>query len=104
MDIYQMNSLFYWFSNHIFEILGIGFALLSTPFIIWFLYKFLVQRKAQEYDIPALDKFDAIKLDALVSQRVENALKPMLQSNGYTEEEIKAILTKTSLKSPTFKR
>lgn len=99
-----MQGLIYWLSNNVFTVLFTGIGLVSIPFIIWFLYKFLVQRKAQEYDIPALDKFDAIKLDTLVSQRVENALKPMLQSNGYSEEEIKSILTKTSLKSSTFKR
>jgi hypothetical protein len=99
-----MDSLFYFVRNYIGQLIGGGIGIISIPIAIWLLYKFLVQRKAQEYDIPALDKFDAIKLDAMVSQRVEAALKPMLQSNGYSEEEVKSILTKNSLKNPTFRR
>jgi hypothetical protein len=104
MDSYQLIRMMSGIGNHIFEILAIGFGLLSTPFIIWFLYKFLVQRKAQEYDVPALDRIDAMKLDALVSQQVEAALKPMLQSNGYSEEAIRSILVRTSERQPTFRR
>lgn len=99
-----MDSLFYFIRNNMLQFIGGGIGVISIPVAAWLLYKFLVQRKAQEYDVPALDKFDAIKLDAMVSQRVEVALKPMLQSNGYSEEEIKSILTKTSVKNPTFKR
>jgi hypothetical protein len=104
MDSYRLMQLLGGIGNHIFEILVVGLGLLSTPFIIWFLYKFLVQRKAQEYDVPPLDRVDAMKLDTLVSQQVEAALKPMLQSNGYSEEAIRSILIRTSEKQPTFKR
>lgn len=104
MDGYQLMQLANGIGRHVFKILAIGFGLLSTPFIMWFLYKFLVQRKAQEYDVPALDKIDAMKLDALVSQQVEAALKPMLQSNGYSEEAIRSILVRTSERQPTFRR
>jgi hypothetical protein len=67
---------------------------------IWF----LIQRKAQENDIPPLDLIDAKKLDEMVSNQVELALKPMLQSNGYTEEQINQLLTRTSLGRPQFRR
>jgi hypothetical protein len=70
---------------------------------LWFLYQYITQRGNQT-DIPPLDKFDAIKLEGLVSKQVEAALLPMLRSNGYGEEEIKSILTKTSLNKQTFKR
>jgi hypothetical protein len=79
-------------------------GLIVWPVLLWLLYKFLVQRKAQECDMPPLDKFDAKKLDTLVAQQVEAALRPMLQSNGYSEEAIKSILVKTSEKQPTFRR
>jgi hypothetical protein len=67
---------------------------------IWF----LIQRKAQENDIPPLDLIDAKKLDEMVSNQVDLALKPMLQSNGYTEEQINQVLTRTSLGRPQFRR
>jgi hypothetical protein len=70
---------------------------------LWFLYQYLIQR-GNKVDIPPLDKFDGIKLEDLVSKQVEAALLPMLRLNGYGEEEIKSILTKTSLNQQTFKR
>ncbi|MBZ8180735.1 hypothetical protein [Oscillatoria salina] len=68
------------------------------------LFFFLRQRKAQEYDIPPLDLVDAKKLDDMVSKQVEEVLRPMLQTEGYTEEQIKEILTRTSLGGRTFRR
>lgn len=65
---------------------------------------FLRQRKGQELDIPPLDLVDAKKLDDMVSKQVEEVLRPMLQSKGYAEEQIKEILTRTSLGGKTFKR
>jgi hypothetical protein len=72
-------------------------------FVIVFVW-FLIQRKAQENDVPPLDLIDAKKLDEMVSNQVELALKPMLQSNGYTEEQINQVLTRTSLGRPQFRR
>lgn len=72
-------------------------------FVLVFIW-FLIQRKAQENDIPPLDLIDAKKLDEMVSNQVELALKPMLQSNGYTEEQINQVLTRTSLGRPQFRR
>jgi hypothetical protein len=80
-----------------------GLGIFATPLFIWLFYRFLIQRKAQQYDIPPLDKIDQVKIDGLVSQQVEKALKPLLKSNGYSEEEIKSILVKNSLKQ-SFKR
>ncbi|MEC4893084.1 MAG: hypothetical protein SAL07_07300 [Oscillatoria sp. PMC 1051.18] len=68
------------------------------------LFFFLRQRKAQEHDIPPLDLVDAKKLDDMVSKQVEEVLRPMLQTEGYTEEQIKEILTRTSLGGRTFRR
>ncbi len=65
---------------------------------------FLRQRKGQEIDIPPLDLVDAKKLDDMVSKQVEEVLKPMLQSKGYKEEQVKEILTRTSLGAKTFRR
>lgn len=65
---------------------------------------FLKQRKGQELDIPPLDLLDAKKIDDMVSKQVEEVLRPMLQSNGYAEEQIQEILTRTSLGGKTFKR
>ncbi|MBD1803879.1 hypothetical protein H6F98_00095 [Microcoleus sp. FACHB-SPT15] len=65
---------------------------------------FLRQRKGQEIDIPPLDLVDAKKLDDMVSKQVEEVLRPMLQSKGYKEEQVKEILTRTSLGGKTFRR
>jgi hypothetical protein len=62
------------------------------------------QSIAQEYNIPPLDLADAKKLDDMVSKQVEIVLKPMLQSKGYTEEQIKQILTRTSAGGKVFRR
>lgn len=89
-----MSSIFY---------LAQSFAPIIIVFIIVFIW-FLIQRKAQENDIPPLDLIDAKKLDEMVSNQVDLALKPMLQSNGYTEEQIKEVLTRTSMRAPVFRR
>jgi hypothetical protein len=76
-----------------------------TPVVgIVLLIFFLRQKKGQELDIPPLDLIDAKKLDDMVSKQVEDVLKPLLQNKGYTEEQMKQILTRTSLGSKTFRR
>lgn len=65
---------------------------------------FIRQKKGQEYDIPPLDLVDAKKLDEMVSKQVEEALKPILETEGYPQEQINEILTRTSLGGKTFKR
>jgi Zn-dependent protease with chaperone function len=104
MGDYQSRQFFYMIQNNFGVIIISLLLLLAVPFVLWFLYKFLIQRKAQEYLIPPLDRFDAEKLEALIEHQVANALKPMLQNNGYSEEDIKSILTKNSLKKQSFKR
>jgi hypothetical protein len=71
---------------------------------IFVLYLFLRQRKKQEYDIPPLDLVDAKKLDDMVSKQVEDALRPILQSEGYTEEQMKEVLTRSSVGTRRFRR
>lgn len=88
--------------------LAFGSLISALPILILIivLVLFLRQRKAQsELDIPPLDLVDAKKLDDLVTKQVEEALKPLLESKGYTDEQMKEILTKTSsLGKPTFRR
>jgi hypothetical protein len=86
-----------------FTMLVSGLGVFATPLFIWLGYKFLIQRKNQDYDVPPLDRIDGIKLDGLVEQQVAEALKPLLKSNGYSEEEIKSVLVRNSLKQ-SFKR
>lgn len=93
-----MQSL-YWFAS----IFGFLVTWLPLVFVIG-LFFFLRQRKAQEKDIPPLDLVDAKKLDDMVSKQVEEVLKPMLQSKGYNEEQIKEILVRTSLGGKSFRR
>jgi hypothetical protein len=64
----------------------------------------LRQRKGQEEEIPPLDLMDGKKLSEMVSNQVEQALKPFLSSEGYDEEQIQAILTRSSLGGTRFKR
>ncbi len=83
----------------------IGLVGTATPFIILILLFFFIrQRKAEESYIPPLDLVDAKKLDDMVSKQVEEYLRPLLTSKGYEEEEIKQILTRTSLGAKTFRR
>lgn len=89
--------------NFIGAILG-ALGSLALPIGIVILFLFLRQRKAQEYDIPPFDLIDAKKLDDMVSKQVEEVLKPMLESEGYPEEEIEQILTRTSLGGKKFRR
>jgi hypothetical protein len=69
-----------------------------------FLFFFLKQRKGQDEDIPPLDLMDAKKLSEMVSKQVEQALRPLLSSEGYSEEQIQTILTRSSLGGATFRR
>lgn len=79
-----------------------GFFPIVIIVLLWF---FVKQRKGQENDIPPLDLVDAKKLDDMVSNQVEEALRPILQSNGYTEAQMEEILTRTSvLGGRTFRR
>jgi hypothetical protein len=87
----------------ILSLLGGGTTIFIIIGIIAFIL-FLRQSKAQEYDIPPLDLVDAKKLDDMVSKQVESVLKPMLETKGYNEEQIKQILTRTSVGSPRFRR
>ena len=83
--------------------------ILSSSFLlpivgIALFFFFIKQSKGQEYDIPPLDLVDAKKLDDMVSKQVEEALKPILETEGYPQEQINEILTRTSLGGKTFKR
>jgi hypothetical protein len=70
----------------------------------YFIYLTVVQRKAQEIDIPPLDVLDAKKLDEMVAKQVELSLIPLLRSKGYQEEQIDQILTRTSMGRKTLRR
>jgi hypothetical protein len=76
----------------------VGFVLLVN----YFLKKNLI---SGNISIPPLDLMDAKKLDDMVSGQVEEALRPILQSNGYTEAQMEEILTRTSVSgNRTFRR
>jgi uncharacterized protein YneF (UPF0154 family) len=77
---------------------------LTPIIIIGGIYLYYKQSKAQEYDIPPLDLVDAKKIDDMVSKKVEDVLRPMLQSRGYNEEQINQILTRTALGGSNFRR
>jgi hypothetical protein len=78
--------------------------LIIAGVVLGLLIFFFFLKKGQEVDIPPLDLLDAKKLDEMVGKQVELALKPLLQSKGYQEEEIEQILTRTSLSKKTFRR
>lgn len=65
---------------------------------------FLKQRKGQANDMPPFDLVDGRKLDSMVSQQVDLALKPLLKSEGYTDDQIATILTPMSLGGSKFRR
>jgi hypothetical protein len=81
-------------------ILGGLLPLLTVVLIVFF----VMQRKGQEKDMPPLDLVDGKKLDVMVSHQVDAALKPLLKSEGYSDEQIVAILTPSSLGGPKFRR
>jgi hypothetical protein len=83
-------------------ILG-GFGVLILPIFGVGLWIFLRQRKRGEETIPPLDLVDAKKLDDMVSKQIQAALKPMLRSDGYSDDQIRDILTRTSSGVP-FRR
>jgi predicted metal-dependent phosphotriesterase family hydrolase len=62
----------------------------------YLIYLVIAQRKAQEYDIPPLDIIDGKKLDEMVAKQVKSSLIPLLQAQGYQEEQIKQILNRNS--------
>lgn len=94
-----MEYILYFLGNY----LG-GFVFFAIILVIVGVIFFLRQRKAQEVDIPPLDLIDAKKLDDMVAKQVEDYLKPLLQSKGYSEEQVKEILTRTSLGGKSFRR
>jgi hypothetical protein len=83
-------------------ILSFVMAPLGIIVILW--SAFLQRLQSQIYDIPPLDLVDAKKLDDMISKQTELALKPLLQSNGYSEDQIAEILTRTSATGKTFRR
>jgi len=68
------------------------------------LFFIIRQIMMQGKDIPPLDLVDAKKLDDMVARQVEEYLKPLLSSKGYSEDEIKEILTRTSANGKRFRR
>ena len=88
-------------------VLGGVFTFVATisPFLgLALLYWFVQQRRAQENIVPPLDLIDAKKLDDMVSGQAQEYLRPLLSQQGYAEEEIQQILTRTSIGRPTFRR
>ena len=69
--------------------------------VIFFIIR---QIMMQGKDIPPLDLVDAKKLDDMVARQVEDYLKPLLSSKGYTDDEIKEILVRTSAGGKRFRR
>lgn len=90
----------------LFQTLGLGAIASSGSLIILgiIIFFYLRQSKGQGDTVPPLDLVDAKKLDDLVSKQTELALKPLLQSNGYSEDQIAEILTRTSATGKTFRR
>lgn len=82
----------------------VGVLAIVGVFSIVLLFLYIRQRKAQERDIPPLDLLDARKLDDMVAKQVEEYLAPLLESKGYTEEQIKEILTRQSLPRTHYQR
>ncbi|MCA6536932.1 MAG: hypothetical protein IM585_22440 [Pseudanabaena sp. M135S2SP2A07QC] len=81
------------------------FIATNLPFIgLALLYLFVQQRLAQEEIVPPLDLIDAKKLDDMVAGQAQEYLRPLLSQQGYAEEEIQQILTRTSIGGPTFRR
>lgn len=76
-----------------------------APFVgLAILYWFVQQRRAQANIVPPLDLIDAKKLDDMVAGQAQEYLRPLLSQQGYAEEEIQQILTRTSVGRPTFRR
>ena len=71
----------------------------AVPLLIFgaIVFLYLRQKKNEAGKIPPLDLIDAKKLDATVASQVQTALLPLLQSEGYSEQDIDKILTRTSL-------
>jgi hypothetical protein len=69
--------------------------------ILFFLWK---RRDGRAGSVPPLDLADAKKVDEMVSKQVEAALKPLLQADSYTEDQIQQILTRTSAGTRVFRR
>jgi hypothetical protein len=78
-----------------FAVGGVLFCLIGG----FLLFLFLRQRNAEAKVIPPLDLLDAKKLDSTVEVRVQSALRPLLSKEGYSDEDIQQIFTKTALLS-----
>jgi hypothetical protein len=76
-------------------------AIMMIPFQLW---RRISEFLTKEDYIPPLDLLDARKLDDMISAQVSEALKPILQTEGHTDEGIKEILTRTSLGQKRFER
>jgi hypothetical protein len=81
-------------------LVGGGIVTIVTQLLILFFIVSLLSASK----IPPLDLMDAKKLDDAVSKQVESVLKPMLEKNNYTNEQIGEILTRTSLGKIQFRR
>lgn len=77
---------------------------LSSIFIPLMLLFLWTRRDGRAGTVPPLDLADAKKLDEMVSKQVEAALKPLLQADSYTEDQIQQILTRTSAGTQVFRR
>lgn len=71
----------------------------AVPLLIFgvLVFLYLRQKKNESGKIPPLDLIDAKKLDSTVASKVQAALLPILQSEGYSEQDIEKVLVRTSL-------
>jgi hypothetical protein len=60
-------------------------------------FLYLKQKKSEAGTIPPLDLVDAKKLDSTVASKVQSALLPLLQEEGYSKQDVDKILVRTSL-------
>jgi hypothetical protein len=72
---------------------------LVVPILIFgiIIFFYLRQKKSEAGKIPPLDLIDAKKLDTTVASKVQAALLPLLQEEGYSDQDIEKILVRTSL-------
>jgi len=79
-------------------------VLIVGGFFLFLLYSYIRQMRAQALYVPPLDLVDAKKLDDMVARQVEEYLRPLLVSKGYTDKEISQILKRTSPGGGKFRR
>jgi hypothetical protein len=70
-----------------------------VPFLVFvgLVFLYLKQKKSEAGTIPPLDLVDAKKLDSTVASKVQSALLPLLQEEGYSKQDVDKILVRTSL-------